>query len=215
MEVSRIGDYEAAIMVLSHITQLDLPIGNQVFRDALSEAIRGGNESLVQLILGFDHDPYAVVQDYHTVAATDYMLEAPTNPTSLYPTKEGASLLLFNSHEDKYLVMFAASLGRKAIVQTLLASGRHVDPLTAIKTNNIWLTSLLLDEYSGGIDLDTCNMHALEYSIQHRNLDMARLLISYGADPHISCWYIRKVQSECRPIFELLLKGDDEERNKR
>ncbi|KAI1662010.1 hypothetical protein F4813DRAFT_96001 [Daldinia decipiens] len=61
MEVSRIGDYEAARMVLGHITQLGLPIGDQVFQDALSEAIRGGNESLVQLILGFDYDPFSAV----------------------------------------------------------------------------------------------------------------------------------------------------------
>ncbi|KAI0851090.1 hypothetical protein F5Y00DRAFT_267803 [Daldinia vernicosa] len=208
MEVSRVGDYEAASMLLNHIIQLDLRIGNQVFHDALSEAIRGGNESLIELILELNSKPYIKIRDYHEVVAAHYMLEVPTNPESLYPTREAEFTSFFDIGDksvDKSVVILAASLGKEAIVRTLLTSGQQCDLNSAIDANNIWLASLLLEEYSGVV-----NLNSFEYCIRHRNLDMARLLISYGADPHASCTVIQRSQSECRPLFELFFKANDD-----
>ncbi|OTB14592.1 hypothetical protein K445DRAFT_23599 [Daldinia sp. EC12] len=85
MEVSRMGDYETASILLCRIANLDLPIGHRVFQDALSEAIRGGNNNLVQLVLAFNAHLYDVIRDYHLITATAYLLQPYTELEFLYP----------------------------------------------------------------------------------------------------------------------------------
>ncbi|KAI2619217.1 ankyrin repeat-containing domain protein [Hypoxylon sp. NC1633] len=192
------GDYDAAAILLNLSMSFGHDPRREMHQKALVEAVRGNNQRLVSLLLGFGADP-TMNQD---VNCYENSISYNNPPDFSYPVVFSRESPHRHVKHNR-LIALAADCGNHSMVRTLLAAGAEPDLLAAVKRKDQALMAVL---FEAGANADH---EALEGAAKFGDTDIIRWLLDHGADPHNSTALERAYLAK-RPAFNLLVTAHKE-----